>query len=89
MESDLRPPLTLAQTELLRLFSREVPESDWIELRRLIARDFAEKAAREMNEVWDEKGWTQDDMEKLLRAQRSSAPAPPRPLKRRRNGAGA
>ncbi len=58
--------LTKAQVELLSLFEQEVPEEDWIELRRLIARYFAEKATRQADAVAEEQGWTYDDFKRML-----------------------
>lgn len=56
-------PLTNLQLELLRLFSFDLPDKDLIEIRRLIANYFAEKASDEMDRLWDERGWTDETME--------------------------
>lgn len=60
--------LSKAQIELLALFEEDVPEEDWIELRRLIARYFAVKATRLADAVVEERGWTADDFERMLHA---------------------
>ena len=64
----LQPPkkLTKAQIELLALFAREVPDEDWMEIRRLIARYFADKATHAADTVAEEKGWTEEDFERML-----------------------
>ena len=63
-----QPPkkLTQAQVELLALFDRDMPEEDWLEIRRLIARYFADKATQAADEVAEEKGWTEEDFERML-----------------------
>lgn len=62
----LQSPLSNLQIELLKVFSRNVSDEDVIEIRRLLTRYFAEKAIQEANKVWDEKGWTAEDAERML-----------------------
>jgi len=64
----IQPPkkLTRAQIELLALFDRDVPDEDWLEIRRLIAHYFATKATQAADAVADEKGWTEEDFERML-----------------------
>lgn len=52
--------------ELLKLSSRNVSDEDVIEIRRLIARYFADKATEEADRTWDERGWTAVDAERML-----------------------
>lgn len=49
--------LTAAQLDLLKLFSREIPDENWKEIRQLITKYFAEKATAEMDKLFEEKGW--------------------------------
>lgn len=63
-------PLTQAQREILRLFAHDLPESEWDELRRVIARHFSAKAKAKMDQVWDEKEWTENDMDRMLHEHR-------------------
>ena len=53
-----QPPkkLTKAQVELLALFDRDVPDEEWMEIRRLLARYFADKATQAADHVAQEKG---------------------------------
>ena len=62
---DIQTPLNKAQLEILQLFSREVSNEDMLEIKRMITRYFAKKVNTLADEVWEEKGWTQDDMERL------------------------
>ena len=63
-----QPPkkLTKAQVELLALFDRDVSEEDWLEIRRLIARYFANKATQAADEVAEKRGWAEEDFERML-----------------------
>ena len=58
--------LTKAQVELLALFDRGVPDEEWMEIRRLLARYFADKATQAADHVAEEKGWTEEDFERML-----------------------
>jgi hypothetical protein len=70
-------PLTNLQRELLQLFAREVSESDLLEIRRLLARFFAEKAMDLADEAWTEKQWTDADAERLAHTKmRTTQPKP-------------
>lgn len=60
--------LTPAQRHLLSLFQRDLPDETWDELRAVVGRFFAERAIAEADRVWDEKGWTDEDAERMLRA---------------------
>lgn len=66
MEATLQTPLSNLQLELLKLFAQNVAEEDLIAIRQLIARYFAEKAMDAADKLWDEKGWTEEDVERLL-----------------------
>ena len=59
-------PLSNLQLELLKLFSREVPDEDVRQIKRLITQYFAHKAIQEANQVWDREGWDEQKVEELL-----------------------
>ena len=61
----LKSPLTNAQLEILKFFSRELSEEDLLAIKRLFVRYLAEKATRLADEVWDKKGWTNEDMKQF------------------------
>jgi hypothetical protein len=60
-------PLTNLQLELLKLFSQDISEEDLLEVRRFLARMFAEKAMDAADEVWEKEGWDDAYAEKLSR----------------------
>jgi len=59
-------PLTNAQLEILKAFSHQLSEKDLLDLRKILADFFAKKAITEANKAWDEKGWTDKDVDRLL-----------------------
>ncbi len=53
-----------AQLELLKMFARDIPEEQWMELRHLIFQYFMHKAIEAADKATS--GWTQDDFDRLL-----------------------
>lgn len=62
----LKQPLTNVQLELLKTFSHHLPEGELLELRKMLALFFAQRAIQQANAVWDEKGWTDADADRML-----------------------
>lgn len=62
----LRQPFNEAQLELLKVFSKISNEKELLEIKKLIAQYYAKKATEEANRIWEERGLTQEDMEKWL-----------------------
>ncbi|MFM9903012.1 MAG: hypothetical protein ACKVQJ_00405 [Pyrinomonadaceae bacterium] len=54
--------LSNLQLELLRLYGNDVSEETLFEVKNTLARYFANKATMQMDEVWDEKGLTEQNM---------------------------
>jgi hypothetical protein len=52
--------------ELLKVFSYNLENSELLELKEVIANYFAQRAIKAANKVWDEKGWTDDDVDRML-----------------------
>ena len=61
-------PLNNHQLEILKLFSREMEDSDLIEIKRLIVKYLADKVTEMTSEIWEEKNWTNEDMDRLLKS---------------------
>ena len=55
------------QLEILKLFSRELGDEDLIAIKKLIVKYLADKITKMADEIWEEKNWTNDDMERLLK----------------------
>ena len=62
---ELQTPLNKGQLEILKLFSRDIDDEDLLEIKRMITKYLSEKANKLANQIWDEKGWTNDEMDKL------------------------
>ena len=67
--STIKYPLSNGQVELMKLFGTELSDSDLKDLKNLLSRFFAEKAIKAADEVWDKKGFTDEDMDRLLNEQ--------------------
>ena len=61
-----KQPLTNSQLEILKAFSHDLSEEDLKALKKVLADFFAERAIHAANKVWDEKGWTNEDVDRLL-----------------------
>lgn len=58
--------LSNAQLELLQMFKRPLPEEDLKAIKRLFTAYLAEKMNKVADQNWKEKGWTEEDMKRLL-----------------------
>jgi len=58
--------LTNLQLELLKLFSYQLPDEELIEIKKLLSKFFAERLKKGTSQIWKEKGYTQEDMDKWL-----------------------
>jgi predicted transcriptional regulator len=61
-----QPPLTNLQLEILKLYSFELTEKDLLDLKNVLARHFADRLSKRVDEIWQEKGLTEADMDKWL-----------------------
>ncbi len=57
-----RPPLNNLQLELLKLYADGISDVDLKAIQRLIARYFAEKASDEADKIWEEKGYSAEEI---------------------------
>ncbi|MFN2458785.1 MAG: hypothetical protein ABR502_11340 [Chitinophagaceae bacterium] len=64
MES--KAPFTNAQLELLKLFSTNLSEKDLLELKTFLGRFYAQKAIGMADKIWEERGFTQTNMDEWL-----------------------
>ena len=62
----IKQPFTNVQLEILKVFSRNLSEADLKKFRKTIALFFAERATNAADKVWDEKGWTGVDVDRML-----------------------
>lgn len=62
----VHPPLSNVQAELLKLFSAEIPESHLLELKKVMAKFLLDKARDKADAIWQEKGYSDDQLEQIL-----------------------
>ena len=55
-------PLSNLQLELLKVFSRNVPDEDLKAIKELLSTYFAQKAIKLADEVWEDEGFTEETM---------------------------
>lgn len=65
----IEPSLKLSnlQLELLKVFSRKVSDDELTDIRRMLAKYFMERAKNSADKIWEERGYSQELMEKWLR----------------------
>jgi len=59
-------PFTNVQLELLKVFSHQLADQDFIKFKKVLADFFAEIAIREANTVWDNENWDDEKVAELL-----------------------
>ncbi|MEO8149609.1 MAG: hypothetical protein ABI723_18365 [Bacteroidia bacterium] len=59
-------PLNNVQYELLKVMSSGVSDETLIEIRKLIANYLLEKAMNSADNAWDEKGYSEEKLRKML-----------------------
>jgi len=67
MDNTLKPPLSNVQSEMLKLFSSDIPEEHLVELKKVMAEFLLEKARNKADKIWDEKGYSDSHL-KLLKS---------------------
>jgi len=61
-----KQPLSNVQLEILKTFSHHLSESELLELRQTLALFFAKRLIQQADKVWDEKQWTDRDVDEML-----------------------
>ena len=64
--NESRQPLSNVQLEILKAFSHNLSNEELLDFKKLIAQYFANRAIQAANKAWEEKGWTDEDVDKLL-----------------------
>jgi len=63
---EIAQPLTNVQLEILKAFSFNLDNNELQDFKDVIADYFAKRAIQSANKVWDEKGWTDEDVDRML-----------------------
>lgn len=61
-------PLTNVQLEILKAFSFNLNHKDLQEFKELLANYFAQRAIEAADKSWEDQGWTDQDIDKLLQS---------------------
>jgi len=64
--SPIAQPFSKAQLELLQLFSFDIPENQYDVLKKILLRFKAEILMDKADQIWEEKGWTDEDIRRML-----------------------
>ena len=64
--SNVHPPLSNIQAELLKVFGADIPDAHLAELKNIIARFLLDKARDNADAAWDEKGYTDEQLKLML-----------------------
>jgi hypothetical protein len=65
--ASIQTPFSNLQLELLKLYSHGISDEQLKEVKELLAKYFAQKSIQEADKAWDKNGWTNDDMDRLLK----------------------
>lgn len=66
MTTELKPPFTNLQMELLKIFALQLPEEDLKEIRAVRARFLMEKARNRATQIDEERGHTPETFRKWV-----------------------
>jgi hypothetical protein len=58
--------LSNIQMELLKLYSRNIPDEELLEVKKILAEYFSRKAIEEADVIWETKGYSNQKIENLL-----------------------
>ncbi len=62
----IKQPLSNVQLEILKAFSYDLSDEELKEFRETIAKYFAQRAIKSADKVWEEKGWMDEDVDRML-----------------------
>jgi hypothetical protein len=61
----INPPLSNVQMELLKLYSTGIEDETLLELKRTIAKFFLDRMRNSADKIWEEKGYSDAQMQKI------------------------
>lgn len=64
--SSIQPPLSNVQSEMLKLFSTNIPEKELAEIKDMIARYLLDKARDKADALWDNRGYSDEKLQQIL-----------------------
>lgn len=64
---EVKAPLSNIQLELLKLYSTGIPDEYLLELKGIIAKFLFEKARKQADQIWEEKGYNEQTIQNWLK----------------------
>jgi hypothetical protein len=64
--NQLASPLSNVQMELLKLYATNLPEKDLLELKSTLAKFYSKRSIKLADKIWDERGISNDDLNRWL-----------------------
>jgi len=62
----IKKKLSNLQLELLKLYSVPLSDNELLEVKQILAKHFADRLNKHIDEIWDKKGLSEGDMEQWL-----------------------
>ncbi len=56
-------PMSNLQLELLKIYATNVSDEDLLAIKRMLAKFFMEKAIQRADKIWEERGYTNEQMQ--------------------------
>jgi hypothetical protein len=66
MKTQVKPPLSNVQVELLRLFSSDIPDAELNELKLIMAEFLLKKARMKADAIWDQRNYSDEKLLEIL-----------------------
>ena len=54
------------QSQLLKMFAYDLPDEEWVDLQKTLARFFAQRIRHRTGKIWDERGYSNQTMDNWL-----------------------
>ncbi|MEM6316761.1 MAG: hypothetical protein AAF960_03780 [Bacteroidota bacterium] len=67
VHSNLTGKLSNVQLELIKLFATDVSNEELVELKKILLEFKFNRVTAMADELWEQKGWTEKDMDNLLK----------------------
>ena len=64
--TQIKQPLSNVQLELLKTFSYTLSDEELLELKEMLVAFFAKRLVKTANKVWDDKGWSNEMVDRML-----------------------
>jgi hypothetical protein len=70
MKTNINPPLSNIQVELLKLFEKDIPDNHLLEIKKMIAGFLLEKARDKADAIWIERSYSDEKLLDILKQEK-------------------